>query len=83
MKVRNFSLLTPSYRYPIHTMPKNNQSFMYMGLAISLAVDLGLDKEFPNEDSFHSFSTQGLIEHGNFTAAAKRAYLGCYYLSAT
>lgn len=56
---------------------------MYMGLAISLIVDIGLDKESPNENSFHSFSSEGLVEGGVFTAAAKSAYLGCYYLSAS
>lgn len=56
---------------------------MYMSLAISLAIDLGLDKEIPNENSFYSFSTHGLIEQGVFTDAAKKAYLGCYYISAT
>lgn len=56
---------------------------MYLGLAISLIVDLGLDKELPNENSFQSYSNEGLVEGGVFTAAAKRAYLGCYYLSAS
>lgn len=69
--------------YPIHLRPKNSQAFMYMGLAISLIVDIGLDKESPNENSFHSFSSEGLVEGGVFTAAAKSAYLGCYYLSAS
>jgi hypothetical protein len=49
---------------------------MYMSLATSLAVDLGLD---PN--GFNSYDDFGLVEHGNFTLAAKRAYLGCYFLS--
>jgi hypothetical protein len=56
---------------------------MYMGLAISLIVDLGLDKEFPDKNSFHSYSSEGLVEGDVFTAAGKRAYLGCYYLSAS
>jgi hypothetical protein len=55
---------------------------MYMGLAISLVIELGLDKEMPNENSFQSYNCKGLVEHGVFTTAAKMAYLGCYYLSA-
>lgn len=53
---------------------------MYMGLATSLIVDLGLDKDVPDENSFQSFSADGLIESGRFTTAAHKAYLGCYYL---
>jgi hypothetical protein len=66
----------------MHSRPKNSQTFMYMGLANSLVVELGLDKETPNENSFQSYSCEGLIEGGVFTTAAKMAYLGCYYLSA-
>jgi hypothetical protein len=55
---------------------------MYMGLAISIVVDLGLDKDLPNENSFQSYSSEGLVDRGVFTDTAKRAYLGCYYLSA-
>jgi hypothetical protein len=68
-------------RYPLHANPKNNQVFMYINLAISLTSDLGLDLELPNLNSFGNISTQGLIEGASFTDAAKRAYLGCYYLS--
>lgn len=55
---------------------------MYLGLAISLIADLGLDKETPNVHNFNAISSQGLVEDGLFTSAAKKAYLGCYYLSA-
>jgi hypothetical protein len=55
---------------------------MYMGLAISLVDDLGLDREVPNELDLNALSNQGLVKDGAFTATAKRAYLGCYYLSA-
>ncbi|KAH8672068.1 hypothetical protein BGZ60DRAFT_26730 [Tricladium varicosporioides] len=68
--------------YPIHTNPKNNQSFMYMNLAISLCTDLGLDQEIPNHSNFNSVDTTGLFEGDGFTRAAKRAYLGAYYMSA-
>jgi len=54
---------------------------MYVNLAISLTGDLGLDAELPNTNNFNSISTVGLIEGGIFTDAARRAYLGCYYLS--
>lgn len=54
---------------------------MYMNLAISLATDLGLDRELPNLSNFNAIHTEGLIEGEVFTQAAKRAYLGCYYLS--
>jgi hypothetical protein len=54
---------------------------MYISLAISIAGDLGLDQEIPNLNSFSNISTEGLIDGTSFTDAAKRAYLGCYYLS--
>ncbi|KAG9234968.1 hypothetical protein BJ875DRAFT_460185 [Amylocarpus encephaloides] len=67
--------------YPIHSNPKNNQSFMYMNLAISLVTDLGLDRNHPTTNNFTDYNMVGLHADGAFTAAAKRAYLGCYYLS--
>ena len=54
---------------------------MYINLAISLIVDLGLDQAAPNTNNFSSINIEGLIENGEFTTAAKRAYLGCYYMS--
>jgi len=54
---------------------------MYVNLAISLTGDLGLDAELPNPNNFSNISTVGLIDGGVFTDAARRAYLGCYYLS--
>jgi hypothetical protein len=54
---------------------------MYMNLAISLTVDLGLDRETPVTNNFGAINTQGLVDNGIFTNAAKRAYLGCYFLS--
>ena len=55
---------------------------MYVNLAIGLALDLGLERETPNTSSFTIINTQGLIENGVFTQAAKKAYLGSYYISA-
>jgi hypothetical protein len=55
---------------------------MYLNLAISLSSDLGLDQELPNLNNFNAINTDGLVEGGLFTPAARRAYLGCYYLSA-
>lgn len=54
---------------------------MYINLAISIISDLGLDLELPNPNSFSNISTDGLIDGASFTDAAKRSYLGCYYLS--
>ena len=56
---------------------------MYINLAISLTSDLGLDLELPNLNRFGNISTEGLIDGAFFTDSAKRAYLGCYYLSST
>ncbi|TAQ85997.1 hypothetical protein B7494_g5656 [Chlorociboria aeruginascens] len=67
--------------YPMMTKPKNNQAFMYMNLSTSLSVDLELNQEYPSTNGFNSISTEGLIQNGSFTIAAKTAYLGCYYLS--
>ena len=71
-----------NFRYPVHSNPKHSQTFVYMNLAISLTFDLGLDNDFPNPTSFTPIDTNFLVEHGAFTTAAKRAYLGCYCLSA-
>lgn len=65
----------------MHSKPKNNQAFIYMNLAISIAVDLGLDQAYPNMNVFTAISQKGLTENSLFTTAAKRAYLGCYFLS--
>jgi hypothetical protein len=55
---------------------------MYMNLAISLVTDLGLDRENPNPSRFSDFDLRGLYtKEGDYTLAAKRAYLGTYYLS--
>lgn len=54
---------------------------MYMNLAISLTSDLGLDRDVPNLNGFSNISSEGLIDGTSFTDAARRAYLGCYYLS--
>lgn len=67
----------------MHLKPKHNQAFIYMNLAISIAVDLGLDQNYPNMNVFTAISRKGLIEDSLFTTAAKRAYLGCYYLSSS
>ena len=40
-----------------------------------------MDREIPNLNSFSNIGTEGLIEGISFTDTAKRAYLGCYYLS--
>ncbi|RDW65554.1 hypothetical protein BP5796_10246 [Coleophoma crateriformis] len=67
--------------YPFHIRPKNNQAFMFLNLATSLVVDLGLDREYPNPNiSISDIRLDGLIDGYVFTKAAKRAYLGCYYL---
>lgn len=55
---------------------------MYMNVAVSLAVDLGLDCEDPGINSFDNMKIDGLIEDNTFSKAARLAYLGCYYLSA-
>lgn len=52
-----------------------------MNLAISLIADLGLDQEKPITDNFNEIDTRGLTDGDDFSKEAKRAYLGCYYLS--
>jgi len=56
---------------------------MYLNVAVSLAIDLGLHDELPNSLNFNTIKKEGLITNGSFTQAAKRAYLGAYYVSAT
>lgn len=64
-----------------HPVFCSSQTHVYMNLAISLASELGLDNDLPNSLSFTPIDTNGLIEGGVFTPAAKSAYLGCYCLS--
>lgn len=54
---------------------------MYVNLASGLALDLGLDRGVPSSN-FTVSNTAGLFENGEFSQAAKRAYLGSYYVSA-
>lgn len=71
-------------RYPSYLKMGNQQAFMYMNLAISIAVDLGLDQprqETKSPFALNNTSTEGLFSYGSFSKAAQRAYLGCYYLS--
>ncbi|KAH8805558.1 hypothetical protein F5884DRAFT_860163 [Xylogone sp. PMI_703] len=67
--------------YPFYTKPKYNQAFMYLNVAVSLTVDLGLDREDPSMNSFTGVRMDGLIENNTFSTTARLAYLGCYYLS--
>ncbi|KAH7412843.1 hypothetical protein BKA64DRAFT_339090 [Cadophora sp. MPI-SDFR-AT-0126] len=67
--------------YPAHINPRDTTSFMYMNLAISLLVDLGLDQATPNTNKTDAAITTDLIEGDHFSAAARRTYLGCYYMS--
>jgi len=70
------------YRYPAHVNPRDTTSFMYMNLAISLLVDLGLDKETPDTIKADAAVTStDLIDGDHFSAAARRTFLGCYYMS--
>jgi hypothetical protein len=69
-------------RYPLYSKPKNSQVFMYVTLAIGLALDLGLDREVSHSSNFTITNTTGLFTDGDFSKAAKRAYLGSYYVSA-
>jgi hypothetical protein len=56
---------------------------MFINVASSMAVELGLDKPIPTSNfSLHdNIDPTGLFEGENFSKAAKRAYMGCYYLS--
>jgi hypothetical protein len=65
----------------MHVKPNNNQAFIYTNIAISIADDLGLGQQHPNMNVFSAFNTKGLIGRSLFTQAARKAYLGCYYLS--
>ncbi|CZS93246.1 uncharacterized protein RAG0_03616 [Rhynchosporium agropyri] len=68
--------------YPAHVNPRDTTSFMYLNLAISLLVDLGLDQETPNAEKFSpTVKSTGLIEGDQFTENARKTYLGCYYMS--
>ncbi|KAH7348525.1 hypothetical protein BKA65DRAFT_398517, partial [Rhexocercosporidium sp. MPI-PUGE-AT-0058] len=68
--------------YPAHVNPRDTTSFMYMNLAISLLIDLGLDQETPSANkSDAAVTSTDLVEGDHFTEAARRTYLGCYYMS--
>ncbi|KAL2064298.1 hypothetical protein VTL71DRAFT_4792 [Oculimacula yallundae] len=68
--------------YPAHVNPRDTTSFMYLNLAISLLVDLGLDQDTPSANKYNAtIKSTGIIEGDQFTADARRTYLGCYYMS--
>ncbi|KAH9219738.1 hypothetical protein DL95DRAFT_404483 [Leptodontidium sp. 2 PMI_412] len=67
--------------YPVHVNPRDTTSFTYMNLAISLLTDLGLDREAPITKTDGAVTSTDLVEGDHFTAAARRTYLGCYYMS--
>lgn len=56
---------------------------MYLNLALSLADDLALGQRQGNLPSLRadSIDPEALYAYDGFSKAAKRAYLGCYYLS--
>ncbi|KAK0121832.1 hypothetical protein ONS95_010113 [Cadophora gregata] len=68
--------------YPAHVNPRDTTSFMYMNLAISLLVDLGLDQATPSMNKTDvAVTTSDLTDGDHFSAAARRTYMGCYYMS--
>jgi hypothetical protein len=58
---------------------------MFANVAISIAVDLGLDKRHLDSNlTFNvDINTTGLLDGDGYSKAAQRAYLGCYYLSSS
>lgn len=71
-------------------MPKREQSYQLIQMAIGMCVDLGLNlrpaeamiRKVGLHMSHYRKADQKAVEHDPFySAEARRAYLGCYYLS--
>ena len=79
--------------YQFFSTPKRDQSYMLIQTAISVCIDLGLDLS-PAEamhrsvglrlDHYRKYEERGReVRHDEFfSRRARRAYLGCHYLSA-
>jgi hypothetical protein len=85
----NSKVLTFLLRFQFHLVPRSQQIYRYLQIAISVMIDLGLDQKFDNviqersdlllrDPSLRSRNVSSVHLLGN---EGRRATLGCYYLS--
>ena len=79
-------------RYHFYYIPKREQSYQMLQMAVSMCVDLGLNlrpQEAVNRKvglrlAHYDKATAACVEHDDyFSREARRAFIGCYYLSTT
>ena len=76
--------VTPSRRHHFHLVPWKQQGYQLIQIAMAMAIDLGLNR--PLQQPKEQELTFGLAHHSSssgdcHSAEARRAYMGCYYLS--
>lgn len=84
------SIDQPHSRYHFYYMPKEEQSYQLLQMAVGMCIDLGLnhrpedamDRPVGLRLSHYRKASQSDVKHDEFfSREARRAYLGCYYLS--
>ncbi len=79
-------------RYHFYYIPKREQSYQLLQMTIGMCVDLGLNlrpaeavgRKLGLRLSHYHKADQTLADHDAFYCReARRAYLGCYYISTT
>jgi hypothetical protein len=73
-------------RHHLFFEPDHQQVYQLCQLAASMAIDLGITRRHTPSDSFNLLSVvaeSNLKLASTQNAEAKRAFLGCYYLSST
>ncbi len=86
----SYLVLLTLIRYHFHYIPRKEQSYQLLQMAIGMIIDLGLDQR-PSvamawKVGLHlsHYKRNPRVEDEDdefFSKEARRAYLGCYYLS--
>ena len=81
------------FRYHFYYIPRNQQSYQFLQIAIGMTIDLGLDQkpwrakahkvgiDLSHYDQSSSENAGGHSSSEFYGRDARRCYLGCYYLS--
>jgi hypothetical protein len=80
-------MMLTEIRFHFHLIPRAQQTYTYLQLAISMVIDLGLhhsnaDADAQRNEQYSKDPAPCSDSSELCTAEAHRAYLGCYYLSA-
>lgn len=73
------------FRYHLHFNPDREQLYQLSQLAVSMAVDLGINKPAPRDTTrevvaFMVGNSASLVDSAE-VLEAKRTFIGCYYVS--